>query len=189
MASTHGTRSIRNIALVGHAGSGKTTLIEALLHKAGAIGSLGTIEQKSTVSDFTEREQKLGHSLDAAVCHLEHDGVTVNLLDTPGYPDFMGRALSVLPAIETSAIVVNAETGVELVTQRMMDFAADRSLCRLIIVNKIDAENVQLEAVLKDIRETFGRQCLPLNLPARGGQAVADCFFEPADEAPDFSSV
>lgn len=189
MASTHGTRSIRNIALVGHAGSGKTTLIEALLHKAGAIGSLGTIERKSTVSDFTEREQKLGHSLDAAVCHLEHDGVSVNLLDTPGYPDFMGRALSVLPAIETSAIVVNAETGVELVTQRMMDFAADRSLCRLIIVNKIDAENVQLEAVLNDIRETFGRQCLPLNLPARGGQAVADCFFEPADEAPDFSSV
>lgn len=189
MVSTYDTRNIRNIALVGHAGSGKTTLVEALLHKAGAIGSLGTIERKSTVSDFTEREQKLGHSLDAAVCHLEHDGVSVNLLDTPGYPDFMGRALSVLPAIETSAIVVNAETGVELVTQRMMDFAADRSLCRLIIVNKIDAENVQLEAVLDDIRETFGRQCLPLNLPARGGQAVADCFFEPADEEPDFSSV
>ncbi len=189
MASTHDTRSIRNIALVGHAGSGKTTLVEALLHKAGAIESLGTIERKSTVSDFTEREQNLGHSLDTAVCHLEHDGVSVNLLDTPGYPDFMGRALSVLPAIETSAIVVNAETGVELVTQRMMDFAADRNLCRLIIVNKIDAENVQLEAVLNDIRETFGRQCLPLNLPARGGQAVADCFFEPADEEPDFSSV
>ena len=120
MASAHDTRSIRNIALVGHAGSGKTTLVEALLHKAGAIESLGSIERNSTVSDFTAHEQKLGHSLDAAVCHLEHDGASVNLLDTPGYPDFMGRALSILPAIETSAIVVNAETGIELVTQRMM---------------------------------------------------------------------
>ena len=189
MASAHNTGSIRNIALVGHAGSGKTTLVEALLHKAGAISTCGSVERKSTVSDFTEREQKLGHSLDATVCHLEHDGISVNLLDTPGYPDFMGRALSILPAVETSAIVINAQTGIELVTQRMMDFAADRKLCRLIIVNQIDAENVQLESVLKEIRETFGRQCLPLNLPARQGQAVADCFFEPADEDPDFSSV
>ncbi|MEE8543865.1 MAG: GTP-binding protein, partial [Gammaproteobacteria bacterium] len=189
MASAHDTRSIRNIALVGHAGSGKTTLIEALLHKAGAIKTQGSVQTKTTVSDFTEREQTLGHSLDAAVCHLDHDGASINILDTPGYPDFMGRALSVLPAVETSAIVVNAQTGIELVTQRMMDYAADHRLCRLIIVNKIDAEGVQLESILDEIRETFGRQCLPLNLPARQGEAVADCFFEPADEAPDFSSV
>jgi elongation factor G len=175
--------------LVGHAGSGKTTLIEALLHTAGAISTRGSIERKSTVSDFTDREQKSGHSLDATVCHLEHDGASINLLDTPGYPDFMGRALSVLPAVETSAIVINAQTGIELVTQRMMDFSADRRLCRLIIVNQIDADGVQREAVLNQIKETFGRQCLPLNLPARQGQAVADCFFEPADEDPDFSSV
>ncbi len=189
MASAHNTRSIRNIAFVGHAGSGKTSLVEALLFKAGAIKSKGSVERKSTVSDFTEREQKSGHSLDAAVCHLEHDGATVNLLDTPGYPDFMGRALSILPAVETTAIVINAQSGVELVTQRMMDFAAERKLCRLIVVNKIDAEHVKLESVLNEIRETFGRQCLPLNLPARQGQAVADCFFEPSDEDPDFSSV
>ena len=189
MASAHDTRSIRNIALVGHAGSGKTTLVEALLHKAGAIRTRGSVEKKTTVSDFTEREQTLGHSLDATVCHLEHDGATVNILDTPGYPDFMGRALSIFPAVETTAIVVNAQTGIELVTQRVMDFAADRRLCRLIIVNKIDAEDVHLESILNEIRDTFGRQCLPLNLPARQSQAVADCFFDPADEAPDFSSV
>ena len=189
MVSAHDTSTIRNIAIVGHAGSGKTSLVEALLFKAGAISSQGSVHRKNTVSDFTDREKSLGHSLDAAVCHLEHDGANINLLDTPGYPDFMGRALGILPAVETVAVVVNAQAGVELVTQRMMDSSAERKLCRLVIINQIDADGVQLEDVLNDVRETFGRECLPLNLPARQGKAVADCFFEPADEEPDFSSV
>jgi len=185
----HGTENIRDIAVVGHAGAGKTTLIEALLAKAGAIPAAGSVAKGTTVCDFTDQEKRLQHSLDVAVCHLEHDGVLVNLLDTPGYPDFIGRALSVLPAVETAALVVNAENGIELGTQRVADFAARRKLCRLVIVNKIDAPGADLEGVLAQIRETFGRQCLPLNLPARSGQAVADCFFEPADVEPDFSSV
>ena len=185
----HSTKNIRNIAVVGHAGSGKTTLIEALLEKSGAIKSAGSVDKGTTVCDYTDQEKRLQHSLEASMCHLEIDGTFINLLDTPGYPDFMGRALSVLPAVDTAAIVVNAQTGVELVTQRMMDFSAQRKLCRLIIINKIDAENVNLEGILKEIRRTFGRQCLPLNLPAQQGKAIADCFFEPADETPDFSSV
>nr|ADI23382.1 translation elongation factors (GTPases) [uncultured gamma proteobacterium HF0770_28K04] len=185
----HSTKNIRNIAVVGHAGSGKTTLIEALLEKSGAIKSAGSVDKGTTVCDYTDQEKRLQHSLEASMCHLEIDGTFINLLDTPGYPDFMGRALSVLPAVDTVAIVVNAQTGVELVTQRMMDFSAQRKLCRLIIINKIDAENVNLEGIFKEIRKTFGRQCLPLNLPAQQGKAIADCFFEPADETPDFASV
>ena len=185
----HSTKNIRNIAVVGHAGSGKTTLIEALLEKSGAIKSAGSVDKGTTVCDYTDQEKRLQHSLEASMCHLEIDGTFINLLDTPGYPDFMGRALSVLPAVDTAAIVVNAQTGVELVTQRMMDFSAQRKLCRLIIINKIDADNVNLEGIFKEIRKTFGRQCLPLNLPAQQGKAIADCFFEPADEMPDFSSV
>ena len=185
----HSTKNIRNIAVVGHAGSGKTTLIEALLEKSGAIKSAGSVDKGTTVCDYTDQEKRLQHSLEASRCHLEIDGTFINLLDTPGYPDFMGRALSVLPAVDTAAIVVNAQTGVELVTQRMMDFSAQRKLCRLIIINKIDAENVNLEGIFKEIRNTFGRQCLPLNLPAQQGKAIADCFFEPADETPDFASV
>jgi elongation factor G len=185
----HATENIRNIAVLGHSGAGKTTLLEALLAKAGEIRSAGSVEKGSTVSDFTDQEKRLHHSLDVSICHLQHDGRSVNLLDTPGYPDFIGRAMAVLPAVETAAIVVNAEHGVELVAQRMMAFAADRRLCRLIVVNRIDGDNAKPEAVLDEIRSVFGRQCLPLNLPARRGQAVADCFFEPADEAPDFSSV
>jgi elongation factor G len=189
VAPSHETKNIRNIAIVGHAGAGKTTLIEALLETAGAIPSAGSVVKGNTVCDFTDQEKRLQHSLDAAVCHLLRDGKLINLIDTPGYPDFMGRALGVLPAVETAAVVVNAQAGLELVTQRMMDFTAARKLCRLIIINKIEAEGTDLEAVLKEIRGTFGRQCLPLNLPARGGQAVADCFFEPAEETPDFGSV
>ena len=94
----------------------------------------------------------------------------MNLLDTPGYPDFIGRALAVLAAVETAAVVVNAECGAEMVTQRIMQSAAERKLCRLIIVNKIDAGGTNLERVLADIRERFGRECLPLNLPARRGE-------------------
>src|SRR5262245_49133120 len=179
------TESIRNVAMLGHAGSGKTTLIEALLAKAGEIRSAGSVERGSTVCDFTDQEKRLRHSLDVHVCHLQHDGRAVNLLDTPGYPDFMGRSLAVLPAVETAAIVINAEYGVELVAQRMMAFAAERGLCRLIIVNKIDADGAKLEQLLSDLRLQFGQQCLPVNLPARRGQAVADCFFAPAEEAPD----
>ncbi len=93
---SHSTESIRNIAILGHAGAGKTTLIEALLAKAGEIRTAGSIEKGSTVCDFTEQEKRLKHSLDVHVCHLDHDGRCVNLLDTPGYPDFMGRALAVL---------------------------------------------------------------------------------------------
>jgi elongation factor G len=185
----HSTDRIRNIAFVGHAGSGKTTLIEALLQKAGAISAAGSVDKGTTVCDFSDQEKGLRHSLDVAAAHLEHGDTHINLLDTPGYPDFMGRALSVLPAVETAAVIINAQSGVELVTQRMMDHAARRKLCRLIVVNQIESDGAGLQAVLAQVKECFGNECLPLNLPARGGRAVADCFFEPAEEAPDFSSV
>jgi elongation factor G len=192
VTETHGPRAgdgIRNIAFVGHAGAGKTTLIEQLLARSGTIRSAGSIEKGSTVCDFTDQEKREQHSLDVSACHLEHDGIAVNLLDTPGYPDFIGRALAVLPAVETMAVVINAQHGIELVTRQVMDAAARHRHCRLIIVNKIDAPDVDLSGLLNEIRSTFGDQCLPLNLPARSGQAVADCFFEPADETPDFASV
>jgi len=185
----HDTEHVRNIALVGHAGSGKTTLLEALLAKTGAIHTPGSVEKGSTVSDFTSQERQQQHSLDTAVCHFDHDGVFVNILDTPGYPDFAGRSMSVLAGVETAAIVIDAQTGIEMMTHRFMDFARDRRMCRLIIINKIDVEGVHLEDVLARIRETFGAECLPLNLPADNAGSVVDCFFKPGDAPADFSSV
>ncbi|HEY8540216.1 MAG TPA: elongation factor G, partial [Steroidobacteraceae bacterium] len=183
------TADIRNLALVGHAGAGKTSLAEALLAQSGAIRSKGSIERGTTTCDFDPQEHALGHSIDAALVHFQSHGCEINLIDTPGYPDFVGRSLSVLEAVETAAIVVNATSGIEPMTQRMMEFARDRELCRLLIVNKIDSRDARCEQLLAEIREIFGRECLPLNLPRDAGRGVVDCFFKPGNEKPDFSTV
>jgi elongation factor G len=183
------TEDIRNIALVGQAGAGKTLLAEALLAQSGAIRTKGSLARGTTVCDFDPQEKALQHSLDAAICGFQAHDKRVNLIDTPGYPDFMGRTLSALEAVETAVIVVSAVNGVETMTQRMMDFAKQRGLCRLIVVNKIDSKDARPEEVLAEIRETFGNACLPLNLPADRGNAVVDCFFQPNGKQTDFSSV
>jgi len=180
--------AIRTIALAGHGACGKTTLAEALLAKAGAIASMGTVEKGTTVCDFDPLEKQFQHSLNASVVHLQHHDTRIHLIDTPGLPDFIGRAIGALPAVDTAAIVVNAQNGVEMITGRMMHWARRRDLCRMIIVNKIDAENVDLPGVLAKIQAAFGRECLPINLPADGGKRVVDCFFSPSGTA-DFSSV
>src|SRR5271169_2802718 len=114
-----------NLALVGHAGSGKTSLAEALLHAAGAIRAKGSVARGTTVCDFDPLEKRQQHSLDASACGFEVHGRRVTLLDTPGLPDFVGRAVSVLAAVETAAVVVNANTGVESMTHRMMNEARE----------------------------------------------------------------
>jgi elongation factor G len=183
------TSDIRNIALVGQAGAGKTLLAEALLAQSGAIKSKGSLARGTTVCDFDPQEKALLHSLDAAICGFETQGRRVNMIDTPGYPDFLGRSLCALEAVETAVIVVSAVNGVEPMTQRMMEFAKTRGLCRLIVVNKIDSREARTEEVLQEIRETFGRACLPLNLPSDGGTSVVDCFFQAKGKPTDFSSA
>ena len=186
---SYSTQNIRNIAITGHSGSGKTTLVEALLHGAGAISQKGSVKRGTTVCDFEPQEKTHQHSLDSAMSSLDHHGSHVNLIDTPGYPDFIGRALAVLPAVETCAVVVDAQAGVGMVTRKMMDQALDRGMGRLLIVNKIDAEDVDLEALLQQLRDAYGSQCLPLNLPADGSAEVIDCFFQPDGRETDFLSV
>ena len=186
---SYATENIRNIAITGHSGSGKTTLVEALLHSAGAVNQKGSVERGTTVCDFDPQEKTHQHSLDSAIVSLDAHGSHINLIDTPGYPDFIGRALSALPAVETCAVVVNAQAGVEMVTRKIMDQAAERGMDRLLIVNKIDAEDVDLEAVLQQLRETYGSECLPLNLPCREGAGITDCFFQSEGEETDFLSV
>ena len=185
-------KNVRTIALVGQAGSGKTTLAEALLAKAGAITSAGSVERGSTVCDYSPLEKQMQHSLKLSVASFEAknggEPTRIHLLDTPGYPEFLGHSLPALAAVETAAIVINAQNGVEMMTTRFMQAAQKRGLDRLIIVNRIDGENVNCQALLDQIQAMFGKECLPLNLPAANRGKVSDCFFAPDGEA-DFSSV
>ena len=184
----YATKNIRTVAWVGDGGAGKTSLVEALLAKAGAIQAQGSVERGTTVSDFDPLEKTYQHSLRASLVHLETDGTRIHMIDTPGLPDFMGQAIGALDAVETAAVVVNASTSVQMIGARMMQWAAERKLCRLVVINRIDAENVDLPAVLESVRGAFGKECLPINLPADGGKRVVDCFFNPSGES-DFSSV
>ena len=186
--ASYATSNIRTVALVGQGASGKTTLAEALLLKSGAIKEAGTVERGTTVSDFDPMEKSYLHSLRSSLLHLDTQDTRVHLVDTPGFPDFIGQAIGALDAVETVAVVVSASSGVEMITSRMMDWAGKRKLCRLIVINKIDADNVDLPQVLAAVQTMFGKECLPINLPADGGKRVVDCFFNPSGDA-DFSSV
>ena len=172
---------IRTLALVGPAAAGKTLLAEALLLASGAIPSAGSLERGSTVSDFDPLERRMQHSLHSSVMHTHWQGCRIHVIDTPGAADFVGHSLPALEAVDTAVLVISAVTGIEPMAVRMMQQAAERGLDRLIVVNKIDAPGVNLPALLAQIQTTFGKECLPLNLPLTqpngGPTGVVDCFF------------
>ena len=186
--ANYDTEQLRTVALVGQGGAGKTTLAEALLVKAGVLPIAGSVERGTTASDFDTFEKQYRHSLRSALLHFETGAARVHMIDTPGFPDFIGQAIGALDAVETAAVVINAQAGIEIVATRMMEQAARRRWCRVVVINKIDGDNVDLPALLASIQATFGKECLPINLPADGGKRVVDCFFNPSGEA-DFSSV
>jgi elongation factor G len=182
--------AIRTLALVGPSGAGKTLLAEALLARAGAIASPGSLERGSTVSDHDPLEKRLQHSLNASVLHAEHAGTRIHLVDTPGSADLIGHALPALEAVETAVVVVNAAAGLEPMALRMLAHAAERQRDRVIVVNRIDTPGVDLAALLAQIRDACGRECLPLNLPRRQGDSIAvvDAFYN-REGSSDFGPV
>ena len=175
------TEDIRTIALVGQSGAGKTSLVDAMLFRARNIKQPGTIEKGDTVCDYDPQEKAAGHSIRSAVVHIdpiltEIGAVRIHLIDTPGAPDFVGQALPALDAVSSVVVVVDATKGIELMTRRMMQWAEERNLCRLILINKIDAEGVDIKKLLHDLREAFGEKVIPINLPTAGMKHVVDCY-------------
>ena len=170
------TADIRNVLLVGHHACGKTTLADAMLFKAQAVSRKASTADGTSFCDFEKEEKEHQHSIYSAVVHLDHAGKRVNLIDAPGSPDLIGPAIAALPAVETVAVVVNAQHGVEVVTRRMMEAARDRDLPRAVIVNKTDLPDSDLPGLIEHLRQAFGSECLPVNLPADGGKRVVDCL-------------
>jgi elongation factor G len=182
-------KDVRTLALLGHAGAGKTTLIENLLATAGAISQAGSVEKLSTVCDYDPLEKEHQHSAKLAVAHLDFEGVRVQLIDTPGYPDFAGQAMAALDAVETVLTVINPLGGVEISASRAMLWAQTRKLCRAVVINRIDAESLDMVRLLEDLKSSFGQECLPINLPTGNASRVVDCFFNESGEVTDFGSV
>jgi len=169
-------RDIRNIILLGHGGAGKTSLAEAILHKTGSANRLGSVDEGTSICDYYEQEKQHRHSIQSTVVHVEHAARLINIIDTPGYPDFTGGAIKAIPAAETAAVVISASAGIEMNTRKLFELAAGAKKPRIIVINKIDAENADLAGLIKGIQETFGSQCRCANLPAEDKKAVIDCI-------------
>src|ERR1700732_2943009 len=133
---------IRNVALVGHGAAGKRTVADALLYKAKAVDRRGSVDDGTSVSDYDDEEKKRHFSIDTSILHLEHKGKFLNILDTPGYPDFVGAALEALDPVETAAIVISAPNGIEVNTRRMFNEAGRRGCARMLVINKMDEDNI-----------------------------------------------
>jgi len=167
---------IRNIVLLGHGSAGKTSLLESMLHLTGKTNRLGIVEDGSTVSDFDDEEKQRGNSIHSALAYTEHNGKTINIIDTPGYPDFIGAALQSIPAVETSVIVISAAAGIEINTRKLFAASTNMNKAKIIVVNKMDADNVDLTELLSVIQETFGSACRCANLPTAAKDGVIDCL-------------
>ena len=169
------TDAIRNVIFLGHSGAGKTSLAEAILHKTGQTNRLGKVSDKTSFLDSDELEKEHGHSIYSAVGHTSYKGKEINLIDTPGYPDFLGASLSALPGAETAIVVISASAGVQMNTRKLFQAARDRGMACIVVVNKIDGGSENLEGVVKSIQESFGRECVCANLASQDGKSVLDC--------------
>jgi elongation factor G len=162
---TYEANDIRNVLLVGHGGAGKTTLLEAMLFASGAITRAGRVEDGNTVSDFEPEETKKGISVSLAMAPVEWNGVKINVLDAPGYADFVGDVRSAIRAADAVLVVVSAVDGVEVQTEVAWELAVEAGLPRAILINKLDRERASFERTLDELVKSFGTQVAPLELP------------------------
>jgi len=176
--------TIRNIALCGHGSAGKTTLVDAMLSATGTITRQASVDDGTSICDFDDEEKQHKYTIEASLIHFDHAGKHFHVIDTPGYPDFIGQTIGALRAVETVAVVINAQAGIEVNTRRVFNEASRAGLGRMIIVDKLDAENVDFQALLESIKSAFGNVCVPLNVPLGQGadfRGVASTLKLPED--------
>lgn len=163
------TKDIRTIVLLGHGASGKTSLVESMLFKAGATTRLGNVENGTSVADYDPDAKEKRHSIDSSILHCNWKGREINIIDTPGYPDFIRDTITSLVAAETALITISATDGIQVNTRKLWDMACQKGLGKIIVVTKTDGENVDYQTLLESARNTFGNTCLPLVLPVGTG--------------------
>jgi len=163
------SEQIRNIVLVGHGAVGKTTLADQMLFKAGVGSRAGSVDDGTSQLDTDDEARQHHFSISSAMMHFEHHGLRVNVIDTPGYPDFVGQVISAICAAETALITINATAGIEANTRRTFELAGKAHLARVIVINKLDQENVNFAELVDVIQESFGKICVPINVPCGAG--------------------
>ncbi len=170
MAKTH-VDDVRNVALVGHGAVGKTTLADLLLFRSGAVSRAGSVDDGSSVLDFDDEEKQHKYTISSSLIHFMHAGKAFTVIDTPGYPDFIGQVIGALRAVETAVIVINAAAGIEVNTRRTFALAGEEGLGRMIVLNKLDQENIRFPELIETIQATFGKKCVLMNVPNGLGAA------------------
>jgi len=179
---------IRNIAFCGHGSSGKTTLLDSLLVKTGAASGQPSVDSGTSILDLDPEEKHHKHTIEAKAAYVMHRGKRLNLLDTPGYPDFIGQTIGALYGVDTAAVVINAHSGIEVNTRRVFDEAGKAGLGRILVINKLDDENVDFAALIASIQELWGTRCVPLNIPVGHGTSCRGVV-STLDEAADSSGA
>jgi len=175
---------IRNIAVCGHGSAGKTTLVDTLLFKTGAVAHQPSVDDGNSICDFDEEEKHHKHTIEASLVHFQHEGKQFHVIDTPGYPDFIGQTIGAMRGVETALITINAPAGIEVNTRRVFKEAGDAGLARILLINKMDSDNIDFPALLESIKELFGAACIPLNVPLGSGadfRGVASTLNVPSD--------
>jgi elongation factor G len=179
-------QDIRNLVFCGHGGCGKTTLIDHLLVKTGAVNAHPSVDEGTSICDFDPEEKHHKYTIEAKLVHFTHGGKQFHVLDTPGYPDFIGQTIGAMHGVDTAAIVVNAQAGIQVNTRRVFAEAERAGLGRLVVINKMDADNIDFPALVDAIRELWGSACVLLNVPVGQGagfQGVVSTLAVPADTA------
>lgn len=179
--------AIRNLALVGHGTVGKTTLLDSLLYFAKAVDRKGSVDEGTSVLDYDEEEKLRHYSIDAAIAHFEWKGKRFQVIDAPGYPDFLGQAIPAIHNVETAAIVIDAHRGIEVNTRRVFEEAGRAGVARVIVLSKLDGDNIDFETLVETIQATFGKECVLLHAPVGIGPSFAgivDCLHLP-EKTPD----